>query len=157
MSPDKAKYVLRKWAYETQMQYRAFAVLSCFFAILVLFSFLKVDDILISVIVLIFFLALTLFCWLKSRGKWGSNYIEKMEHWLQNPDEIISYKSRCVQKSDEEHIAEISYSSDAVYKITFTFSDQTQTSMKVNLRDKRSVIPALKVVFPQLDPKSKRS
>ena len=80
-----------------------------------------------------------------------------MEYWLQNPDDIISYKSRCVQKADEDHIDDYSYSNDAVYKITFTFSDQTQTSMKVNLRDKRSVIPALKVVFPQLDPKSKRS
>ena len=157
MSLEKAQSILRKWAYESQRQYTIAAFMSGGLTLLLICAFYSSDDLVNGMICVSFFVPLTVFLWLKGKGKWGSNYMEKMEKWIQNPDQIVKYKSKLIHKADIIDIDDYNTAStDAIYKITFTFSDQSETSIKVTLRDKRSFIPALKVVFPQLDPKNKK-
>ena len=64
-----------------------------------------------------FFTGLTVFCWLKGCGKWGSNYMEQVERWIAHPDSITYYKSKLINKREDLEISEdISSSSEPVYK-----------------------------------------
>ena len=134
------------------MQYTIFAGFNGLILIFILMGSYRSDQRITMGILITLFTGLTLFCWLKGRGKWGSNYMEQVESWMANPDSITHYKSKLVNKGGDLEISEdISASSEAVYKVTLYFKDQTQTSVKVTKRDQRKFIPALKVLFPQLN------
>ena len=152
MTREKAQEFLRYWAHEAQMQYTVFAGFNGLILICILIGFYRSEQVITMVILTTIFTALTLFCWLKGRGKWGSNYKEQVESWMANPESITHYKSKLINKGGDIEISEdFSSYSEAVYKVTLYFSDQTQTSIKVTKRDQRKFIPALKVLFPQLN------
>ena len=152
MSPDQAKNILRQWAHKAQIQYRIYGIVTGLCTVFIISIFTHHPaDMKTGFILTSFFALSTVFLWLKSAGKWGSNYIEKMEYWIHNPDLIVSYHSQLVHKTSVVDVDDMkSYTNEAMYKITFTLSDKTQTSIKITLSDKRSFLLALNVVFPQL-------
>ena len=151
MTPEKARDFLRNWAYEAQLQYTIFAGFSGIILICVLIGAYQSDQVITMGILITFFTGLTVFCWLKGRGKWGSNYMEQVERWIAHPDSITHYKSKLINKGGDLDISEdISSSSEPVYKVTLYFVDHTQISVNVTKSKQRKFIPALKVLVPQL-------
>ena len=151
MTHKKAQEFLRNWASEAQMQYTVFAGFSGLILMCILIAAYQSTQVITMGILITLFTGLTLFCWLKGRGKWGSNYMEQVESWLAHPESITHYKSTLISKGGDLEISEdLSSSSGPVYQVTLYFIDQTHTSVKVTKRDQRKFIPALKVLFPQL-------
>lgn len=151
MKPEKAKKVLRQWALDVHMQYRAGSLLSGITFILVIWVLVDQSSSSLSLILFgSFFLGITLFCWQRSRGKWGVDYMEMIERWLSDPESILRYKSKRISKEQIIEIGDESMSHDSWYRLTLYFKDKTHVSIKVSKRDCRRVIPALKVLFPQL-------